>query len=370
MYIAAAAEESKRLQNDMNMREKLLDERESQIENAAREAESVKQEATRQIAEVRSGQVQVASEIEALAESRTILEREVGEVTSAKANLNEQLSQEMSRLQQIESSLKAKENELAAKEEDIKSSETKLALDLQMYTKDLRALEKERESWEKKHAQESVRLLKRSARNNCGLLKRKTHQRYPRPASHSRKRDAKRFQEMEEKSQDARKKRNLEDEAKRETMRNEAEALREERTAASDAKLEAHRERERLEAEVIRFEREKDYGKKSKNPESVESALRQRERDVEGMSVKALHLRKPWWCERNCVKIRKISANSQQDLFARLKEETASVAEQRKALREEQEAAMNREREEKIKNGRRITIRYDGSKYAKTLGIY
>ena len=65
----------------------------------------------------------------------------------------------MSRLQQIESSLKAKENELAAKEEDIKSMETKLGLDLQMYTKDLRALEKERESWEKKHAQESARLL-------------------------------------------------------------------------------------------------------------------------------------------------------------------------------------------------------------------
>ena len=124
LYIAAAAEESKRLQNDMNMREKLLDERESQIENAAREAESVKQEATRQIAEVRSGQVQVASEIEALAESRTILEREVGEVLLT-ASLKAAFSRDVRLVD--ESSLKAKENELAIKE-DIKSMETKLGM--------------------------------------------------------------------------------------------------------------------------------------------------------------------------------------------------------------------------------------------------
>ena len=106
--------------------------------------------------------------------------------------------------------------------------------------------------------------------------------------------------------------------------------------------------------------------KKEQNPESVESALRQRERDVEGMLQKSLHLRKPWWCERNCEDKEKYLANSQQDLFARLKEETASVAEQRKT-REEQEAAMNREREEKIKNDEELRLDTMGQNMQKRL---
>ena len=73
-------------------REALLGERERHVEDAAREAEAAKEEAARQIEEVRSGQVQVASEIEALAESRTILEREAGEMTTVKAGMQEKLS--------------------------------------------------------------------------------------------------------------------------------------------------------------------------------------------------------------------------------------------------------------------------------------
>ena len=161
------------------------------------------------------------------------------------------------------------------------------------------------------------------------------------------KASAEHFQNMEEKARDAREKQALAEEEKREKMRVEADALREERQAASAASLDAQRERERLEVEHNRFQREKDsMEKRARTLESVESALRKREAEAEGMSAKVQALEKALKVrEKLCEDKENYLAESQKDLFARLKEETDRVAEQRNTLRDEQEASMIREKE-------------------------